>query len=241
MTVVSFARRACFVVLAAGLGACATVPNSVDNRQAFWAQGGETAVAHVAWPTPDAHRVGAEGLLDMAINSAITGGVRGHLAEVDLTDTYAALLTDLQAELTARGVPTKIVERPVDPTLLPKFEGAKKGEDALVDMRRWRNRFDADYLCLVHVAASGTMRPYYGFVPTGRPTGFSSVGVEIVDLRTNALVWRYATQVSREIPGEWDVKPDYPNLTESVGEAAEDMRGKVVKAFRTDGVVADAP
>ncbi len=102
------------------------------------------------------------------------------------------------------------------------------------DVRALAQREDLDVLLLVSVRRFGTIRPYYGFIPLGAPKGFFEVVGQMVDLKTNQLLWQTVikeadAQVAVAEP--WDQPPEFPNVDAAILQAIENGKAFLLKEF----------
>ena len=75
-------------------------------------------------------------------------------------------------------------------------------------------------LLVLRVAGIGTKRGYYGFIPMGSPVAFFSVQGQLIDLKSNRILWDKIIVTTKPIATPWDQEPDYPNLIDAVAANA---------------------
>lgn len=209
--------------LLASLFAMGCAPQRVAVKPDFWQQRStRVGVAVAPHPQGGAHKVGAQGLLDMAINSAAASDLQKHLQKFDL-GPFDRLREDFAAELTKRGMATSVLPEYLDPATFPKLADENKDGKFEYDLRSLAQAKSLDAIVILTVRRYGTIRPYYGFIPLGSPKGFFEVTGQMVDLRTNALLWQTTipeAEASVASAEPWDQPPDFPNLTAALGAAA---------------------
>lgn len=198
-------------------------PVSMSLQPSFWQEGKRRiGVAMVKCPKAGAYKEGAQGVLDMAINSAMAGGLEAHLQTVDLSADLADLMGRFAQRLEAQGFSTKIVSEPLDslqkftPSSATEATGRKYSKQ---DVRFLASREQVDLLILLSVEQYGTIRKYYGFIPLGAPKGICILKGQMVDLQTNELRWVSvipSKQATVSIIGAWDLPPDYPGITSAI-------------------------
>jgi hypothetical protein len=218
------------------LGACAQAPVNMSSRT--WAdKNASIAIVVVKVPTAATHKIGAQGLLDMAINNGIAGPVDTRLAASDVTkalEDFQSLGKQLQDQLTARGV--KVVGVYTDYSLpqLNSMHGSTGPGQQLADKdyRTLAADLKADRALIIIPVAAGTVRSYYGFIPTSQPSGNFLADGEIVDLRSDELLWYIQVNKSVNIQSPWDAAPDYPNLTSAAEQAEQQARTDMFMAFQ---------
>ncbi|MDD9892501.1 MAG: hypothetical protein OXT49_03170 [Gammaproteobacteria bacterium] len=223
-------KLASFGVACLVMAGCVTAPKSIDNRGNFW-QGIENktvAVASNTLPEPGLHKMGSQGLLDLAIAAAVTSPVSDRLKQADLKPIQQTI-SDVAKGLTARGAEVKQIG-PIDLNALPK-SGGKANVQTAKDFSSLRSRHNADYLYLLQVNTLGSARAYYGFIPMSDPTGLTNATAQLVDLRNNNIVWQLPIHTEVAAWGEWNQKPEYPNLMKAFQQAMDLTREKAVDEF----------
>jgi hypothetical protein len=217
-------RRIALAALGAALLTSACAPSRLTVKPEFWQQRqARIGVALASRPAAGAHKVGSQGLLDMAINAGMAAELKSHLQKVDV-GAFDGVRDRFVEELGKRGMNAVALPGYLDPSSYPaRGEGAPQVENAYDrDLAALRTEQKLDAVVLLQVRRYGTIRSYYGFIPLGAPQGFFEVKGQMIDLATGAVVWQ--TQIPEKqatIPasGEWDQPPDYPNLTTAL-EAA---------------------
>lgn len=217
----------CLLVLA---GCIAKVP----VQSAFWQdKQSRIGVAFVKYPMVAAHKVGAQGLLDMAINNAVAGSLEAHLRTIDVTG-FSAAADQFVQKLQERGLTAKKIAEPIDINALEKFQSPGSGDYMNKDLRSLAKTEEIDYLILLSIERVGTIRKYYGFIALGSPAGFCQARGRMVDLRTNELKWS-AIQPEKEatlkVAGQWKQPPDYLNVTATVKQAVQNGATFLVTQF----------
>lgn len=205
-------------VVGAALLTAACAPTRVTVKPEFW-QDRQARIGVALTPRPEAgaHKVGAQGLLDMAINAGMAADLKAHLQTVDVS-AFERIRDRFASELGKRGMNVVVLPGYLDTGKYPeRAEDAPKVENAYGrDLSALRTEQKLDAVVLLQVRRYGTIRSYYGFIPLGAPAGFFEAKGQMVDLRTGALVWQ--TQMTEQQAtvagmGDWDQPPAYPNLT----------------------------
>jgi hypothetical protein len=227
-TLLASAALAAAVFLSACAPRLAIKPEFWQNRTT------RIRVALVDYPIGGAHKVGAQGLLDVAINAAAAKGLDGHMARFDIS-AFDGVRDQFVQELTNRGMIAKATDGFVKLEDYPRWSGEsstgffEKDLSALAQAQP-----DVDILVLLSVEGFGTIRPYFGFVPTGAPKAFFQVKGQMVELKTNRLLWQAVMdQDVASVPpaGEWDQPPDYANLTAALRKAIENGKRFLVSEY----------
>ncbi|CAA0103622.1 Uncharacterised protein [BD1-7 clade bacterium] len=190
---------------------CAIQP--VDVESSYWMDK-DKKVGVVVSRIPEAytHKTGGQGLLDVAINNAVAGPVTDHLRTLDL-DEFADLKKMIADRFTDHGIETVIIEEDIDISTLPDTQISEKGF-AKKDYSSLKTKYQIDDLVVIHVVAMGSVRSYYGFIPTSDPKGYFVAAGRLVDLDNHALLWYHDEVRQIEVTGDWDQEDEqYPNLT----------------------------
>jgi hypothetical protein len=216
------------------LSACA--PTRMAVGPSLWNQKeAHVGVAIVAYPESAAHKVGAQGLLDIAINTGLASELKAHLLTLK-PDEFDAIRDRFTAELRTRGLQAKAVLSPVNLDTYGKFAkpAGGSGEFFEKDLKTLAETESVDLLVLLSVTRFGTIRSYYGFIPLGAPQGFCQTSGQLIDLRSNQLIWR-TTEPEHEsmvgTDGPWDQAPHYPNLTTAIKRAVVNAQEFLFKDF----------
>jgi len=205
------------LMLVSLLAGCAAVNQPVSVKEAFWTQSDRTiGVAISKLPEAQAHKIGQQGLLDMAINEGMAGEISKYLKKVDVT-VYGQARGEFAKRLTARGLKVTEVNKAIDVVTLADFMTDDKSHAyATKDYRPLKKELGVDRLLMLVVQAVGTQRSYYGFIPTSAPIAMLSARGEIVDLTTNEVLWRQNTMNTVGVDDPWDQPPYFPNVDVAV-------------------------
>jgi hypothetical protein len=208
------------------LSGCATVGTTVQMKSEFWSQTDRTvSVALAKLPDTQPHKAGAQGLLDMAINEAMADELSKALKTITLTDSYGAARSEVVKRMQEKGIKAAFVEKPVDPGALKDFSTEDKSRVyADKDFRPLKTDLGTDRLLVFTVTQVGTLRSYYGFIPTSRPSAILNARGEIIDLQTNEVLWRELTSNTAQIDDPWDQPPDFKNVDAAVQKVIADAR-----------------
>jgi hypothetical protein len=227
-----FARLATAAIAAALLSACAPARYAVKPE--FWqAKQASIGVALAPHPTGGAHKVGAQGLLDLAINHAMAAELQTHLSKFDLSG-FEDVRDGFVQELAKRGMTVKALPGSVNPEEFPKWGGEPAMDGFIQDLGALRQKHGIDVLVLLSVRRFGTIRSYFGFIPTSEPKALFEVQGQMIDLKTNRLIWQTVIQEDEAAvpsPVPWDQPPDYPNLTGALRKAIENGKSFLLREF----------
>jgi hypothetical protein len=200
---------------AALLGGCAVPYKPIELDSSFWQQR-DVAVGVVANAPPEvtAHMAGTQGLLDIAINKGNASKMVEQMKALSV-ERVAAIPANFADGLGRRGFKVMKLD-PIDPEKFPEFKPA--GEPELYASRDFQSlkAKGIDRLLLVEVQRIGTIRAYQGFIPLGAPRAVFGVKGQLIDLKTNKLLWNNRYEVQAAIAEPWDQEPDYSNVKAAV-------------------------
>jgi hypothetical protein len=211
------------------LTGCVTVQPPIHLDQSYWAhKPASVGVIIVKMPKPGTLKMGAQGLLDMAINGAMADSLTKHLNSLSLEDFRAGGQV-IAAHFSKQGVPAKFIQEELDLTTLAKIKNAEKGFAAL-DYSSLKAKYGVEQLVVLEVRAAGTIRNYYGFIPTSAPQGYFSCYGSLVDLSNNKLLWTASGVQQVPVEAPWDQPADsYPHVTSAFYRALESAKTTMVK------------
>lgn len=216
-----------FSSIAAGfmlLQACSTVPTA--NQKQVWAQAGKS-VAIVVEPLPNtsAYKAGNQGLLDLAINSAVSGKLDSAVKAFK-PNGFDTLASEFEKNLIARGLKAAIVQEDIE--ALPKFT---KPADQPRGVQSFKQKIAAsttlsahDYVLFVDTQQVGTIRSYYSVVPTSPPSGHYVGKGYLIDTRTNEIKWTQTITTNQAAVGKWDVPPNYTAVMQAIQGAVNQAK-----------------
>jgi hypothetical protein len=219
-----------FAVLVIGCGA-----SNIALKPDFWQSTNQTVgVAIVKPPIPAAHRAGAQGLLDMAITSAMAGSLESHLQKMDL-NAFSEIADTFATKLISRGIKAKRIADPIDLLTLPNYAASgSSGKVAEKDFRQLSKQEGIDMLILLSIERCGTLRSYYGFIALGSPKAFCLTKGQMVNLSSNTLEWSDEMEEDKatvEVLDEWDQSPDFPNVTKAFQSALQQGKRSLEAQF----------
>jgi hypothetical protein len=226
------ASLCCFSAIVLFITACAT---TVPLQSNFWSRKGNTVVvAFATLPEAHAHREGSEMLFDMAINKSLAQRLDTRMHQVAPTLLGSANASFVR-RLQERGFVAKKIDEPIPVDSFQTFSSpGGQGRYFDRDLRSLATKYEADMLLLVTVHRYGTLRKYYGFVPLGGPKALFEVRGQMIDLKTNELLWQARTtekQATFPVEGEWSQPPDYPNLVAALEKAVPQSMGILEQQF----------
>jgi hypothetical protein len=217
-------RRPALLALGAAVLMSACAPGRVVVKPEFFQDRQvHVGVALTPYPEGGAHKAGAQGLLDMAINSAMASDLQKHLAAVDIAE-FDQLRDRFVQELGKRGMNAVALPGYLDPFKYPERPADAPQLDVAYDrdLRALGAEQKVDIVVLLQVSRFGTIRSYYGFIPLGAPQGLFQVRGQMVDVRNGQVLWHtMMAEQAATVPatGDWDQPPNYPNLTAALRAA----------------------
>lgn len=192
--------------------------SNVKMSPQFWKEHhNKIAVTKTKAATPDFHPTGVQGLLDVAINKAANKKLATRVAQSDIS-WY-------------QGLPEQFV------TILNQHHKTAQKSLDLPDATRTKDypvfarKVGVHDLLVIHLDSIGVSRPYYGFIPTGRPTAMCNLSGELIDTETNKVIWRQSVSSNEPIVGEWDQAPMYPNIMKAIALASEKAQRELLRNF----------
>lgn len=183
-------------------------------------------------PKPGFFRFGQQGLLDLAINHAMTSTVATHMESLTVPsidgvrDQIAQVLTD-------KGYKVVVEATALDVKALPKYSGTQVHK-TVGDWSAWGDSHHADYVLLVSLVNYGAGRMYYGFMPMSAPYPISTMSAELVDPKTNTVIWADTAAAGAEPVAEWDAPPEYEALTHRIEKKYSDNAQLMVNNVKFD-------
>lgn len=204
------------VAAIAVLTGCAQQHN-VQLSENFWQDKNQkVAIAAFKAPEPQVHRVGGEGLVDLAVNSAMNKNMNNALKRTDLSwyDNMDSTFAD------------RLKEHKINTSVLPKqFESSKKNREIVL------RQAEGDKVLTLELRAVGARRTYYGFIPTGAPEAYCVLVGELFDPKDKKVLWHHETEIIQPVQGAWDQSPHYPNFTKALNVAVNDAKQEMLDSF----------
>jgi hypothetical protein len=211
------------------LAACASEKN-LDLADNFWQQKNQKiVVAKNVAPRPALTRVGAEGILDMAINMQMTKPITTSLEKTDMS-WYPNLQSSFVKKLQARGISARAYTTDLD---VSKLTGSDKdiNQYPAVNYAEVISPLNANKVMVLKLNTLGATRRYSGFIPLGAPQAYCSITGELIDQKDQHLLWRYKATVTIPVKGEWDQPPAYGNLKNALQVAIATAQDEVLNNF----------
>lgn len=203
-------------LILAVLTGCATQSN-MPVPEGFWQNHQQKiAVTSITPPKPSLVQAGQTGLVDMAINCAVTDKFRKHLEATDVS--WANRLPNEFAQ--------KLKQRHIKAGVYQPLSQEPEDQYAGFAMR-----MKHDKVLVVKITSIGAVRQYYSFIPLGPPKAFCSLRGELYDPMTKQLLWRHTSMITQPVDGEWDQPPSYPNFSRALQVAVRSAQQELVDSF----------
>lgn len=221
---------------------CATMDPDVKLGSSFWDNKNQTIVVTMAkMPQADHTMLGAQGLLDIAINKENAKVLVTHLKTLNVAD-YQKVTKDVADVLKSHGFKTRELSEAIDIASLPKIESKGDSKGSVVyasqDFTQLKDKIGPHRLLLVTVQSVGTQRSYYGFIPTSPPSAMINVKGEVIDLANNQVLWRQRFSDQAGVAEPWDQPPNYPNVTKAIEKVLLISRKNLQNSFSATSVAA---
>lgn len=198
------------------------VGKNVELRPDFWSNS-EKKIALVLKkpPVPAVYKVGEQGIIDIAINTAMNSRLSNHLKNTDLS---------WYSETMPQSFESRLKEKNFKVSEYEQVDSISKA-----DYPRFLGKTNSDLLLLIQLQAIGVERRYFGFIPTSDPKGYCSIEGQLIDVKNkNKILWRYAANYSQPVTGRWKQPPTYPNLTQSIETARKVVEKELLDSFFAD-------
>ncbi len=206
----------------------------------FWEKNDQKiGVAILEYPEAGAHRQGSEGLLDMAINSALSQEMGAYLKNIEI-DIFEDVADIFVSHLQEKNYQAKVLKEKIVLEKVSGFKPEGSGNFLKVDVRFMGKKNDIDKLILLGVDRYGTLRKYYGFIPLGAPQALFQVTGQMIDLKTNEKQWLVKMKENEStvrIVGKWNQPSDYPNLTKAIVTAIKKAKKYLVNSFFNENLM----
>lgn len=213
------------------LAGCAHPIPNVPLNTSFWHQKGKTVGVNIAHPeTTGFYKLGQVGLLDDGIDNLMTSDSRNYVEKLAF-DPFNKVQYTFVDGLNKRGMKAHVIKAKIDITKL-KESGAKDPKtEAVLDFRPLAGLASANYLLIMNVTEAGIARKYYGVIPLGDPVAIFNVEGRLVNLTTNAILWRDQVHELAPIGSNWDSPPHFTALKQAYMRALTSARSDLLLDF----------
>jgi hypothetical protein len=183
--------------------------------------------------TPSFTTEGNVGLLDYAIISAAMLSLKEHVKTLDLSE-FKTIEQEIAHLLQQQGFEAQVIPEFPDMETLEKFTDPDKEDTeyyAPQDMTPFAKALGVDYLITLEVFRAGFARPYEGFIPMDSPRAVFDIRGQLIDLRSNRLLWFAGIHKANSPDGAWDEPPSFPGLTNSYYITLEEAKKEIIDTF----------
>jgi len=196
---------------------CAQQPRNVQLSENFWQNKNQKiAIASFKAPKPQVRTVGAQGLLDLAVNTTMNSGMNTFLKRTDLT-WYKEINSSFANRLKEHTIKTSVLPQ--------EFEHDKKSRELLL------SQVEADKVLTLELRAIGARREYYSIIPKGAPEAFCVLVGELIDPKDKKVWWHHEVVIVQPVQGAWDQGPNYPNFTNALNVAVNEAKQEILDSF----------
>lgn len=199
---------------------CSNNRNNVEISPTHFNKPSTIALAQISGlEKPYFLKTGNQGILDFAINEVITDSVSYKVSQIDAKPiVFEHYYQPFQRSFTLKSfnvtqVPNVLVK---DQLKKPPLTG---DQYAPYDFRFLKTQYGVDYALVLEPRAFGTIRSYYGVIPTSAPSGYSDIKIYLIKLIDNTIAGYYNSKIDVAVKGDWDVPPDYTALVNASKES----------------------
>jgi len=207
------------LILLVLLSGCAR--QSIEVPAGFFTKPESIVITEISGLKPYFHThssKGVVGILDAVVIDGVTTSIQEKVKEIDALETVQYYYyAQFKQSFSQRGFTTKEEKVPLVRENLSKAEGQEK--EAPYNFKPLKDKYQVRYALILDPHAFGTLRSYYGFIPTSCPKGYADLSLYLVDLNNNLIVGEYRGSALAEPKGDWDTPPEYSPLVTAAKEA----------------------
>ena len=161
------------------------------------------------------YKEGGQGIVDVLISEAMTSSVTEGLKKIESTEIVEEhYFKPFEIAFLNKSFTVNKLSEKLKRDSLCKYEGDHE-KCATLDFRLLKDKHNAEFALVLDPKLFGTIRNYYGFIPTGAPKGYADLTVYLVRLEDNTILGHYNANVRVDIKGDWDTPPDYTELVKA--------------------------
>lgn len=218
-------RSALLILLSLVIVGCATKPVAMNTNILERPDQRIHVVAAIPPLAGKLYKGGQQGLLDIAINSALASGFSSFLGTIG-PDPYENLVQTTMSFLEKQGAQVSRHQTDIYYSDLPKRSKPAKGT-LKWDLSDVIESTDADYILVLNIGGYGASREYYGFIPTSYPKAVVKMEVAMID-RDHVLQWSHSNNYGTYVGSEWKQPPDYLNITSALDKTWKMIEGDLL-------------
>lgn len=194
------------------LSGCATERQNMELSKEFLKKPSTVVVTQISGlEKPSFYKKGNQGVLDLIISEEMTSSVAGEIQKIDAKP----IVEQYYYQPFYESLKTHSLNPIKEVTSINEKQLVRASNDDIKYAPynfKTINSHGAEYVLVLQPNAFGTERPYYGFIPTGAPSGYTDITVYLVKVEDNTLAGYYKTSVNIPVKGEWDTPPHYNEL-----------------------------
>lgn len=214
------------------LSGCA-MNNSIPLPHNYWQQKQtKIAVARLVFDKPALYQEGQEGFADVLINTIVTNEFAEQLAKFDM-QWYPQLQNTIYKKFVSKHMNVILISQPINASHLDIInkDHAMFADKNFAELRA---QLKSDQLLLIRVNAIGARRRYYGFIPISKPEAICNVQGDLIDLKTNRIIWRGHGMTVIRINDKWDQPPLYSNFMQALKSSVQSSSQQLLNTLFTN-------
>jgi hypothetical protein len=227
-----------FVSVGLYLSGCAAPQPPVSLSKEFFQNSNLSVGVVTRQPaTPAFATEGDVRLLDWAIIAAATASLNQHVKTLDLAE-FKEVENEIAEILRQKGFAVQVIPEFPDMEKLKSFSDPDPKDTvyfAAKDMTPLSQDLGVNFLLMLDVYRAGFARPYSGFIPLAAPRAVFDLRGELVDLKSNRLLWYAGINKANSPDGGWDEAPAFPGLTNSFYVSLEEAKKEIIDTLSSDG------
>lgn len=201
------------------IAGCSSSRKNIKLNDEFWQnnKNHKIVIAKVKKPKAGLTKTGSQGILDFAINSAVTNSFDKHLTNYADLNWYDQMPNKFASGLNERNITAQIY-----PTAL---------KDSKLKNTNFVFEMEGNKLLTIELENIGAIRNYYSVIPTGAPKAYCVIKGELIDQTDKKVLWRHIMTVEEPVQGEWDQPPYYPNFNKALAHATTLAQEEIIDSF----------
>lgn len=209
---------------------CSSGPNVALNKQ-FWIENTQQPVV-VALAQPPKAKLDLSGprTLIGRVSSKTTTLMFSHYLKKFTVANLSQFESQFVQKLEANQISAKRYAGLVPTSKLQDFDGSDKTY-AKLDYKPLAIRLGNNRLLLLSINKFGAKRDYVVVVPTSNPVAFCDAEGQLIDLKTNKILWRYTASKEKTSSDDWDKGSTYQGFTQALNQVIADAMNEVMADF----------
>lgn len=223
-------KRVFGILSALLIAGCSSSPNVALNKQ-FWTQNTQQPVL-VALAQPPKAKLDLSGprtLIGRVSSKTSTLKFSHYLKKFSVADLYRFQSQFVQ-KLEANNISAKRYAGLIPTSKLQDFDGDEETY-AKLDYKPLAIRLGNNRLLLLSINKFGAKRDYVVVVPTSNPIAFCDAEGQLIDLKTNKILWRYSVSKEKTSGDGWDKGSSYQGFTQTLNQVIDEAMNAVMADF----------